>query len=462
MEENINLFRNEKRLILPAVSVNDATNLIAKMGLVSASYPDSPVTQTVYLLDDEQTWSLGASLKARCFKQTHSQEILMRDINNRTYRFEIKRELGTDVREKEQRNFKNLESVVKWANEIFPEIRPYLVVEYKRQHFVPRDSSEWCRITLDTEMRFWFFPPGEFKAVCIKNFDPLESSARLEIKICPARIFDSQIQTFLGNLEKIGAQPVISKKQAGLNAVKAWFDKRYSSPLVKELENCEIEAKLTVVSEIDPNIFFADLKEFCRTETRPIALDPHYPFTFTTSSVNHYWSRGAEEGGLSEEGLKILSREITARPVFKSNTREINSGLGILERSEIKGRPFSVWETSFKKIVQQEEPRLGRLKYAGFLLRRRKAIWLLNESSGRIYHISLDKCTAHGKSCLYQIEIEYSGMLERKQSIPLKHREVREKIVQETKFLAEKIIEFAQKRGVILTPGKEKFKWLTE
>ena len=265
--ENIDLFRNEKRFFIPAASTPGLLAFLEKMALLPVKYSDNEIVQTVYLIDDEQKWTLGVSLKARRFLENYSTEIILENIQDCLYRFEIKKEIsGTELREKEKKKSATLREVVGLAQEYFSEIRPYFVVEYKRQHFMPYGLEQWLRFTVDTNIRYWFFPRGKSEAVLVKDFDTVEDITRLEIKVKPLRKSEILVEKLLKELEDFGAMPVISKKQEGLNTIKAYLDKCYANPLVKELKDCEIEAKLTIESPVDPNIFFADLKNFCRIE----------------------------------------------------------------------------------------------------------------------------------------------------------------------------------------------------
>ncbi len=458
---DINQLRMEKRFCSPAASLSALFDLVKKTGLTPIEYSDKKITQTVYLLDDEQIWSLGVSLKARRFLRDYSSGITGVEIGNCDFRFEIKTETSeADVKQKEIQAT-TLNEATELAREIFPGIRPYLLVEYQRQHFVQPKSNSWYRVTIDDNLRFWFFPAGEAKAICIKDFGLAGDIIRLEIKVDPAREQAAAVMNLINGLAKIGAQPIISKKFEGLNAIKFWLDKTASNPMTKELPDCEIEAKLTIATPINPNAFFASMKNLFVAETKPIVVDPTYPFTMTTASVNHYWRKKGEADSTTE-GIKILSRGTIARPVLKSHTTLINQRLGIIERKEIKGKRFLPAQTTFLEVIRQNGFNPDELEYLGYCLRSRKAIWLSDRETGRIYHVSLDRCTARGKNPLYQIEIEYSGILDGRGFIPAGLKEAKEQIIKKTTFLAEKIIAFAENKGIKLSAGEKKINWLAE
>lgn len=458
---SIDLFRKEKRFFIPAILTNQLLELIKENGLEPICFSENKITQTIYLLDDEQSWSLGVSLKARRYLQNYSKSISLEVLMDNQFNFEIKKEIdGTETRAKEKQQSASLGEIVEMAKEKFSRVRPYLIVEYDRQHYISPEQP-WCRVTVDRGIRFWFLPCGKTEAVCIKDLKVTEDLTRLEVKVDLSRETEISIADFLNRISELGAQPVISKKQEGLNLVKTYLDKEHSSPMTKELKDCEIEAKLTVMTSFDPNVFFASLKELFLKGVGSILLDPSYPFTMTTSSVNYYWGKRGGDDCLSE-GIKILSRGITARPVFKSNVVMLNLATGMIKRREVKATIFSVLENSFHDIVSQNEPLIGKVEYAGFLIRTRKAIWLINELTGRVYHVSLDRCTAHGKEPLYQIEVEYSGKLKKIDASSGDSYEVEKEIIRETGIIAEEIMALAERKGVRLSLGKEKFVWLTE
>lgn len=460
--KEINWSRKEKRFALPSALLDQLLNAIDEAGMKSLEYSGRAVTQTVYFLDDEQHWSMGVSFKARRYIEDRSARIFLFDLKKSMFRFEIKKE-STGMEAREKKHFGPIyfgQGLAHLGKSIF-RIRPYLVIEYRRRHFVFPDSEEWCRITVDSDMRIWVFPKGATEAVCVRDCQEGSDLIRLEIKVSNAGESDSCVQMLLGGLFKLGVQPIISKKMEGLGAVKLWLDQTYANPLVKELKNCEIESKMTISPFVDPNVLFTRLKLFCHDGIRPFSVDRTYPFTMTTSSVNHYWS--VTDNSQKKEGLKILYRGLTARPVLKSDTKIICPELGLIERCEVKDKPFSTLTTSFADVVKKNEAILGQLQYVGYLFRTRKAIWLINEQNGRVYHISLDKCSAHDRKDLFQIEVECSGKLRscaEKEGIHPNIDETRGEIIEETKFLTRRILDFARERGIGLHPGEEKFQWL--
>jgi hypothetical protein len=64
---------------------------------------------------------------------------------------------------------------------------------------------------------------------------------------------------------------------------------------------------------------------------------------------------------------------------------------------------------SFGRFLKKAERTRGRLDYIGYLHRSRRAFWPENRKTGRIFHISLDKCQSFEGKVMWQLEVEYTG-----------------------------------------------------
>jgi hypothetical protein len=255
----------------------------------------------------------------------------------------------------------------------------------------------------------------------------------------------------------LGAQPIISKKKEGLNLAKKLYDISHAHSFVKELKDLEIEAKLVLEDE-DPVLVFTKLKEWFGQDRAPLVLSDHYPNTFTTGSLNHYWS--IFKKGKLADGLKILFKGSSFKTVAKGIATVIDSELAIVSRSERKGKRIQYTPEVFCEVISSFEGAMGQLRYAGYLNRSRKAIWPESKETGRVYHVSLDRCLAEGKQPLYQLEVEYSGIYMDR------YREgsdlVESDIIRDTQMITRSILDFAIQNGYRLKPNiLSKFDWLT-
>lgn len=452
--EDINLLREERRFFIPARDIKKLLQEVEK-NFSRKKFSENEYVQTVYLGNDEQTVPWGNSPKARRYTPRPSEELRL-DFSDR-YLFELKEKpFGSSlgVRKKTSRQEMTLRESAQFASiKLKIPLRPYLVVEYLRQHFIPTTNIPF-RLTIDTEIRYWFLEGSS--AQFIENGDQI---VRIECKMGDEAEEDKSITAFLSFLEALGAEPVISKKEEGYNLIKKYVEQKCARPLIKELTNSEIESKF-ILEESDPIAFFTAIKEWSRNGAGNIVLDPGYPFTNTTSSINHYWS--SSEYNKLKEGVKFLFKGPLVSPVLKSEMVVIDRAHAVVRRKEIKGKKFFYTKEAFLNELERYTSALGRLEYAGYIARSRKAVWLEHNSSGRIYHISLDRCSAPGKRALYQLEIEYSGRRrERYQETAQASDSAETEIIEDTINLASSVYLLAKSANVHLRPDTlSKFHWL--
>ncbi|MDD5489456.1 MAG: hypothetical protein PHP25_02130 [Candidatus Moranbacteria bacterium] len=414
------------------------------------------IVQTVYLGNVDQIVPGGVSLKARRFLSEFSTRILLSPSD--IFLFEKKRHRDSQdwyFREKSPRERRSIKEITDAASSRYGEqLGPYVLVEYHRLHFLPIAESIPLRVTIDTGMRFWHFGQSGPHLIRIDS-----EIARVECKIENSHIGHILHSFLMDLLLFLGAQPIFSKKDEAYNLVKKHFDEIYARPLIKELAGCEIEAKLTL-QDSDPVGFFRKLRAKLENNDIAIGTDPFYPFTFTTSSLNHYW--GKQDGAQLNDGLKILFKGVSFKPVTKGEMSLVDPDLAIVKRKETKERKTQYSPEIFRSVVDFYANQIGPLKYVGYLSRSRRAIWPEHRKTKRFYHISLDRCLTSDKSPLYQIEIEYSGLLKEKAAIATPSAKTEIEIVRDTQLLASYILDFAKQEGVNLYPDSlSKFKWLT-
>jgi hypothetical protein len=217
----------------------------------------------------------------------------------------------------------------------------------------------------------------------------------------------------------------------------------------------EVEAK-AFIHHSEPFSFFHQWKAWAKKDTFPILLSPNFPFTCDTSSYNHYWAQ--EIGGELQDGLKILSCGSSFGVVLKSEFEVLDRSLGIVKRREIKGEKRYTPGT-YRDVVDRWEAGAKNPRYLGLLRRYRRAIWLVERESGRIYHVSSDLCTSEKKpESLRQLEIEYVGRLAEGKEVGSKLEDI---AVSEISYLMETFLKLANRGRKILEPTVlTKFKWL--
>lgn len=338
--------------------------------------------QTIYFNNDEHVVPFEFSIKARRYLPNLPDFPVLDD---GVYFLDLKKGKGND--KQKIRLEATLKEITKIVNErySFSEIplRPYVLVEYLRHHYIPKNTKN-IRLTLDTNLRYFFFPPNQKKGVEIGKED---GYTRLEIKErTPNKSFDSLIGEIL---REINAFPVISKKFTAYNFLGLHHIKTSSKPFHKELKGYEIESKLETNSEE----IFQKIKQFFKENKSNFRLPSHFPYTFESASINRYYRN-------NEGSFKAMLRRNEAEIVKKSNTEVVKDPYRlncILKRKETKGN-----------IVPINSEILSSAKLQGELYRMRKAFWVENQQTSRFYHLSLDCCLGL-PGTLYEVEVEYTG-----------------------------------------------------
>lgn len=454
----IDLVRTEQRFFVPKDS---QAELLKKMSRILAEkkFSENPYAQTIYLGEDEFAYSWGTSLKARRYLPEAESNI---QINPATpFNCEIKREEteGSLVRWKVKKIL-TLSQFIDWIKVKIPEaekwgVRPYVLSQYHRRHFV--NSEETLRLTADTEIKYGYFLSHEMSFFASFLWTGEEDGLRIEIKASEEVFKSSLYRQLLEVLRQAGALPVISKKEQAYNFHGNFIDTTKGCKPKKEIADSEIEAKFIVLAN-HYRFFLNDLKAaFSSGAFTGIGIASDYPYSQATTSMNQYWGRRLN--GKLVDGVKLLFRPGNFSVVIKEQTEFLPNqyGLGcVLKRREIKGDVIPHVEETMTETLERYEEIFGPLELCGMVYRQRQAFWPETEKTGRIYHISLDRCISEGK-ILYQLEIEYVGRR------PGDWQPATElEIVNEITNLAWEVYLWANQRKQVLVPTMlTKFEWLT-
>lgn len=306
-------------------------------------------------------------------------------LDNDIYFLDLKR--GKGENKEKTRLEVTLEEATKIASELYPfseiPLRPYTLVEYFRQHYIPK-NMENTRLTLDNDLRYFFFPLNKREAVETGRED---NYTILEIKEeKPDKNFNDLMMEML---REVNAFPIISKKFMAYNLLGLYHIKTSGKPLYKELKDYELESKL----EVDIEECFQRIKQFFEEGNSDFKLPSHFPYTIESASINRYYR--------NDQGLfKAMLRRSEAEIVRKGNIEVVKDELGldcIIKRKETKGN-----------IVPIDSQMMASAQLQGELLRMRKAFWVNNPQTLRSYHISLDCCLGL-PGMLHEVEVEYVG-----------------------------------------------------
>lgn len=343
---------------------------------------------TIYFNDDEHVVPFEYSIKARKYLPGF---IKLPVLDDDIYFLDLKMGKGEHHKEK-IRLETTLEEATKIINEkySFSEIplRPYVLVQYLRHNYIPKNMGG-VRISLDTNLKYFFFPKGQREGIEIGREDDY---TRIEIKEQEQSNKDFVI-LIEKLLEKMNAFPIISKKFTAYDFLKNHRMKTCTQPLYKELKEFEIESKLEIEHEIDQEDIFYKIKTFFK-DNNDFEWSSDHPYTHETASINRYYKK---------DGLfKALIKKDKARIITKSGGEIVEDQYNlncIMKREEVKGDRISIWSELLTSATL-----LGELR------RKRKAFWIVNKQTKRIYHISLDCCESDNKK-LYQVEVEHTGRL---------------------------------------------------
>lgn len=362
---NIDLSRRELRFFIILPFLGYFLEKLSKR-LARINFSSNQIVQTIYLGNEEQIVPWGISLKARRYLPDFSF-IPNLDPDQQFLSERKKKSVECWLSREKKRGNSSLGEIISSASNDFSiALEPYLLLEYRRKHFIPKEDIP-LRLTVDVGMRYWFTAGGNPQLMRID-----QEIARIEIKVDESHINHEIVGFIRKLLSDLGAQPIISKKKEGLNLAKKLYDISHAHSFVKELNNLEIEAKLILEDE-DPVLVFTKLKEWFGRGRAPLVLSDHYPNTFTTGSLNHYWS--IFKKGKLADGLKILFKGSSFKTVTKGIATVIDSELAIVGRSERKGKRIQYTPEVFREVISSFEGAMGQLRYVGYLNRSRKAIW---------------------------------------------------------------------------------------
>jgi hypothetical protein len=404
-------YRIEQRYILPSPE-----KFLDKIScyLERKLFSNNEYVHTIYFNNDEHTVPFEFSIKARKYLSHPSNPVL----NNDLYFLDLKRGKGED--KEKIRLQMPLKEIINFINKTYHfskiPLRPYIAVEYLRWHYVPKKTTN-IRLTLDTNLKYFFFPQNQKEAVEIGK----ENYARVEIKEAALNL--SLSEKIKEVLKEAGAFPTISKKFTAYNLLGLYRAKTFGKPFYKELRGYEIESKLETGGEK----IFQKAKCLFDNKNLDFRLPSHFPYTLESASLNKYYQ--------DDQGLfKAIFRGSEVEIVRKGDAEIIKDPFGLnclLKRKEIKGH-----------IVSVDSKIITSAKLRGELYRMRKAFWVENPKTRRFYHISLD-CSLGSPGILYEMEVEYTGRYTNTESTPetTKEEEIIKDITRITKTLLEKFPE---------------------
>lgn len=406
--------REEIRFILPIDATPDLLTLSGRY-LEPVTFSDRPISRTIYFNNQHHEVPWGYSLKAREYFYRRSlgkeSQLPTEDI----YHIEVKessRETGR-TKKRFRINLAKASDLLTQAVHmpfLTTPLRPYVADEYERLHFCPKEKGgKGARVTLDIQSSYFLIDENGFLSSLGE-----EPSVRIEVKTSPG--YNSQeLSEFLIQLSRLQPSKTISKKMAAYSLEAFHYRDKGDKPQ-KELKDVEIESKLVIIDN-DPFLFSNRLFAALRSGMGDFVLRPIYPYVFESGSINSYYLPLNISGS---EGVKLLSRPTIAKAIFKSEGQIVEDqyGLGcVLQRKETKSDYFPRTQAELTRVLAEAEAiHNSPLRLTGEIERLRKAIWVANQGSGRVYHVSIDRCSSDG-NLFFELEVEYTGTIKRERAL---------------------------------------------
>lgn len=381
VQTNLNSRIEERYIILDTEKYFDILN---KQGFKEQKYSDKNIVLTIYFNVPSDPLPLAFSIKARRYMSNKILPVVLNEKDE--FFFEIKTTIGFTSKKEKTRYSGSFAEILSYAKqEYHPDIQPVLAIQYERTHYT-KNSNEEIRITIDSQVEFFLFEESVYYA---KYIGSENNGRRLEIKAVNQHLINEFLPV------DINRYPVISKGLSGFNFMSNAQEARYAkSRFEKEIPGVELESKLVTLK--DDQIFNSIKKSFDFGFDN-YKTDYRYPYINNSASINRYLQDNVHtnlRACMCDSRVKITTKN---QGEFVKNPYGLDC---ILKRNENKGFWCPIWG-----IPEMNYPILGEL------LRIRRAFWLINEKTGRVYHISYDIAYNSIKN-LCQIETEYTGRID--------------------------------------------------
>jgi len=348
-------------------------------------FSENDSIETIYFDNDEHVLPFIASARARRYCTSTCE---LPALNNDQYFLEFKVSDGTT--KSKERSEDSLERATEIANErplaLRGLLRPYVAIQYHRNHYVPRRGTG-MRVTVDTDIRYFFFPQGEKNAVAIGQENHF---GRVEIKDAGSH---PHLRTTLSQaLDRTHSIPIISKHFTAYRFLHTYRRTHFPRAPVNEFPTQKIKTKLEAPG-LSERLFHPARDIFTNNTSMTHTICPTYPYVAESARIHRYHL-------INDHVVKALvrgNRVSIITPTHNTQEYEQRGHLLILNRSQ---------RTEFSHL--RECASILSSPLAAEIESKKKMFWLSNRLSGRMYRIALDRST-HETDALYQIEIEYQG-----------------------------------------------------
>ncbi|MEW6610617.1 MAG: hypothetical protein AB1352_03275 [Patescibacteria group bacterium] len=391
--------RIEMRWLLNTYSYHNVYTSLSKI-FSPITYSKRPWTRTLYLNNDahDVPWEMNIRFR-RYFREPlrdsfhlspgkWTQEIKHTLPNTTQYKQKIKEQvdLTTALRKYRCLNILCNTKIHDYLCPLNEPLRPFLAIEYHREHLLEKNMINSARLTLDRDIRFWY-------QLADGTWIPLgnEHGIRLEIKCEPSFLNTRSCSQLIHLLQRAQAVPVLSKRYAGLNRLSMW--QRSISPLpIDELPGFEYEIAFDVPEE-KAQAIPAELYHLFTHTTDHFIIDPYRRWMSEWSMIRFYLGNS----------LRLNFYGDTFKWVWKTRRPQIHR-----QREGIK---FSQEEKSMERLItpRQISYYLAHYRLQGALMRHKRQFWIRDKDE-RIYKISVHRSSNFTtRQYLTRLDLEYVG-----------------------------------------------------
>ena len=264
-------------------------------------------------------------------------------------------------------------------------LRPFLAVEYHREHFIYHQPEGYLRVTLDRDIKFWH-------QIDEDTWIPLgsENGVRIEIKCDPHLITSPLFRRFTKALIHLTAVPIISKRYAALNRLTSWQRSLIPLPFY-ETPHEEFAASFSVIPSQAPSLS-AKLFKLFKKPYKGYRLDPKRHWMSEWSMVCLYLKGNRRINLYGDSCRKVRDRHAVPQSFRHDST----------QRQEIKGGEYIIVPTLLTQCMNTHKP-------YGALMRYKRQFWVRSKTE-RTYKISVNRffhCAT--QRYLTGLDIRYAG-----------------------------------------------------
>ncbi len=391
--------RLETRWLIPTCTYEEVRKEIASF-LQPIRYSNKLWVRTIYLNNDSHDvpWDLNIKVRNYYTEPLKGPFQAMKG----TWMLETKiTQQGEIIRKQKSRRslplpdilqqYKNLNAFCHIKNSGFvacplnDPLRPFLALEYHREHFIYQQPEGYLRVTLDRNIRFWhqldegiWIPLGS------------ENGVRIEVKCDPHLIASLIFRRFTKALVRFTAVPIISKRYAALNRLTSWQRSLVPLPFY-ETPHKEYAASFSISPSRAPSLS-AELFQLFKHPYQGYHLDPKRHWMSEGSMVCLYLTGNRRINLYGDSCRKVRDRRFVPQSFRHDST----------QRQEIKGGEYIIVPTLLAQYMKSHKP-------YGALMRYKRQFWVRSKT-GRTYKISVNRffhCAT--QRYLTGLDIRYAG-----------------------------------------------------